>query len=116
MDALSILLNDKGLITIIEVHRDRTVVDLIRNSEGRFILVSSTDEVAVGSNLELAFTKEPWRNESIWELIDTDLPLILRIFESREEVSEVVFNTGDIPLIEDEPVDLIWIVVGFVEL
>ena len=116
MDALSILLNDKGLITFIEVPGDRTVIDLIGDCEGGFVLVGRTDKVAVRCNLDLAFAKEPRRNEAVWKLIDTDLPLILRIFESGEEVGEVVFDTGDVPLIEDEPVDLIGIVVGFIEL
>ena len=56
MDILNVSFDLEGLITFIEVPRDRTVIDLIGNGKSGFILVCGSDKVGVRSNTDLTLS------------------------------------------------------------
>ena len=56
-DRIAIALGDEGFVAVVEIDRDRAVIDLVGDREGRLVLVRGADEIGVRRDLEDAASK-----------------------------------------------------------
>ena len=97
----------EGDALVVEEERHSTVIDLIGDGEGGVIVISSADEPDVLRNEELAIVKV-LRVIFLWGRDEVDVPgRWVRHFHDGKEFSEVVLDTGDVHLIEDDEVDIL---------
>ena len=91
----------------VEVDDERAVVDLIRNGEGRVVVIRGSYVPDVLRDLQFA-VDEVVRVARPGGRDELDLPFVsVGHFEDGEHLREVVLNTGDVHLVEDDDVDVV---------
>ena len=104
----------EGLTLGVDVDGHRTVINLIGDSEGGVIVVRGTDvpDVVGDGQLTVIEVLRVIRPRSRYDLND---PLIMRRhFEDGQHLGEVILDTGDVHLIEDDDVN-VFVIGSFVQ-